>query len=789
MTRSPKRGSYTRRACNHCRRRKSKCDGCEPVCASCKASGHDCSWGPESAKKPTTKRYVDSLKNLNRQLELRNKFLERQLALLKPRLATEVPQDTPDLSLSISDRASPSSCGQSSPISTQSEPAFLKTEEQEDIDQIIAPTRHLHLGDNELQLYGPTSIFRLAPRTPERLTLNEEGANGSADAYRSLSQENPVLDSKLDWARHLPQGVGLTRLEHDRLLDLLFQFFTSWCLRIIPKLFQRDMHRCLSIPDIYPPLKTAHYSPMLHNALLAVATAFSDDPTIKNPDARRQFAEKARSCFEKECEFPKLSAITALSILANYYSSVNQPTLGYIYFGISARMSQALGLGIDCSPWVEAGLITHAGMLDRNWALWTTFCQDTTWSLYVGREFCTTLSPNSLTIPVPFVTPDLDQFLGNWPPEDNERPNHISGTFAATCSLMQIARDIADVVSNFSRLGAPQETNEFRVAQMDLKLSGWKNDLPPEIDFSKSNPCTPQQPHQLMLHLTYYWLIILLHRPFYRRRRSSEDVSDYTDHIKPCNQAAAEIMELVGIWRRQFSLRYVPITMIQVVSAAATIFVVAAVQAVSGPRVAHSALEAAEKNARAAIEYLREVGKSFAGATNVADILQNLLLQQVQSRKARRSPGSSPCVASRTPPIVSWQYPNSPLDGNAIGLNIDSNAIITGAPWWMEPSHPPLDGIHASIPNPQQTIGYPDAHYSSLAGALESPLSYQPPFGDGLGDSLYFPAGATLPGMNIGGILRGDSAFSGDSLMMFRSAEEAFYACQMGVPTVHATRH
>jgi hypothetical protein len=124
---------------------------------------------------------------------------------------------------------------------------------------------------------------------------------------------------------------------------------------------------------------------------------------------------------------------------------------------------RTVGLGIDCSPWVEAGLITHAGMLDRNWALWTTFCQvrpkthhayypvdvtfqDTTWSLYVGREFCTTSPVDSQVIPVPFVTPDLDPFLGNWPPGENDYPNHISATFAATCSLMQIAREVADTV-------------------------------------------------------------------------------------------------------------------------------------------------------------------------------------------------------------------------------------------------------------------------------------------------------------------------------------------------------
>jgi hypothetical protein len=66
---------------------------------------------------------------------------------------------------------------------------------------------------------------------------------------------------------------------------------------------------------------------------------------------------------------------------------------------------------------------------------------------------------------------------------------------------------------------------------LSLKLSSWKNDLPAEIDITKSSPSVPQ-PHQLMLHMTYYWLIILLHRPFYRRRRSFEDLDGYTDHIK-----------------------------------------------------------------------------------------------------------------------------------------------------------------------------------------------------------------------------------------------------------------
>lgn len=50
------------------------------------------------------------------------------------------------LGLRIPSRGSPPLFGSPpSPASTQSEPIYLKTEEQDDIDQIIAPTRHLHV--------------------------------------------------------------------------------------------------------------------------------------------------------------------------------------------------------------------------------------------------------------------------------------------------------------------------------------------------------------------------------------------------------------------------------------------------------------------------------------------------------------------------------------------------------------------------------------------------------------------------------------------------------------------
>lgn len=234
-------------------------------------------------------------------------------------------------------------------------------------------------------------------------------------------------------------------------------------------------------------------------------------------------------------------------------------------------------------------------------------------------------------------------------------------------------------------------------------------------------------------------------------------------------------MELAGIWRKNFLLRYVPITMIQVVSAAATIFVVAAVQAVSGPRIAHGALESAEKSAGTAIQYLREVGESFASATNVANILQNLIQQQVQARKARRSPGPSLSGVGHLATIASWQSPNSLPFGIVSGSAEDSNPISPLS--WAEHIGTPVDGIYT---NGEQSIGHSNTQYSTLAGALETPLGYNQPFGDGLGDSLYLPPAVALPGMGVGGLVRGDSVVAGDPLMMFRSPQQAFYA--LGMP-------
>lgn len=80
---------------------------------------------------------------------------------------------------------------------------------------------------------------------------------------------------------------------------------------------------------------------MLHNALVALATAFSDDPKIRDSKSRQYFADEAKRLWETEAAKPNIAVVHALSILASFHSTNGEQTIGYMYFGMSARLSQA----------------------------------------------------------------------------------------------------------------------------------------------------------------------------------------------------------------------------------------------------------------------------------------------------------------------------------------------------------------------------------------------------------------------------------------------------------------
>ncbi|KAF8152932.1 hypothetical protein B0H34DRAFT_677166 [Crassisporium funariophilum] len=648
------RGSYNP-ACDVCARKKTKCDGLKPVCQPCKAQGRqlECTWTKNPVRKPRTEAHFEAMhkraENLHKRAEEYRKYADYLESLLdqcqqhhhqhqsfdfrasRPSDNDGLlgpPQDALDNDfdytiMGADDGDMSSDSGNDPTVKAICLPAqSLKIEEGGQIlhHEITSPFRFDHP-----ESFQQASRFpALADNPDATYVLMVDGVKESDRNY------NPDFD----WSRHLPSAVPLDRRSHDRALDLLFKFFTSWCLRVVPALFLRDMYRALSVPPSHTPPKTPHYSPMLHNSLVALGLAFLDEPQFRDLKARQYFANTAKSFIESECQKPNLSVVHALSILASFHSSQGEQTLGYMYFGMSARMGQALGLGVDCSEWVKLGLMEEPDRLDRHWANWTTFSQDVCWSLYVGRDFCVPAPTDSM----PLVDIGFDQMpwvhtSAGIPPQ----PNHLTKTFEATCELLMISRPIMDVINGLNRARTRPFALEELISDIDLKLNTWKGSLAPELEVTvKSRPTAT--PHKLMLHLAYWWLFILLHRPFFHRKaRPIYSADREIDHVKLCRRAAENIMELLNTWRSLYTLRYCPITLIQTVFSAGTVYLLTATQASSGIRVAQKELRHSLDQEKLVLQYLQEIGKSWQCAGNISGILKNLMHEQLKPLLDRKT--------------------------------------------------------------------------------------------------------------------------------------------------------
>ncbi|XP_006455146.1 hypothetical protein AGABI2DRAFT_209475, partial [Agaricus bisporus var. bisporus H97] len=611
-------GSYTPKACSVCRHKKIKCDGGKPICESCVSGGRadECVYGKGAGRRPRSEGHYQTLCS---RISLLFKYAHHLESLL------DQCQREHAGSLACGYRQHRPECWEDPESPDVSVVEVVEEEDSENSEvanELCLPTQNLRLAEEGgLLLHGATAPFRYIsesmrpPMAPGLWALS--GAPNESYTLLVDGSDEACFDPNFDWSRHLPPEVHMDRRGHDKILDLVFKFYTSWCLRIVPPLFLRDMYRALKIPRNQTPPRLSHYSPMLHNAVLALGTGFSDDPTIRDLKTRLYFLEKAKSYIENECSRPHISVVNALSLIASFHSSQGDQTLGFIYFGMSSRVGQALGLRVDCGSWVGT-VISEEDQMDRNWTYWTTYCQDVYWSFYVGREFC--IPTTSKNVPIPFADADFDKL--DWyhaPSGIPPQPGYMSKTFSSTCQLSMIIKNIMDVVCSSTVL-------QRRISQSSvpsLALHRWHDNLPEELKNTarmRSNPT----PHLVQLHLTFHWSFILLHRPFYRRRSKSVINQDSViDHAKICKRSADATMELLTIWRDYFTLRYVPVTLIQTIFGAGTIYLSSALQSVEGVRVANKELSHAMTKTLECIQYLKEAGESWPCATKIASILRD----------------------------------------------------------------------------------------------------------------------------------------------------------------------
>jgi len=168
------------------------------------------------------------------------------------------------------------------------------------------------------------------------------------------------------------------------------------------------------------------------------------------------------------------------------------------------------------------------------------------------------------------------------------------------------------------------------IGNIDVELNMWKSSLTEDLDITPRSLLTAT-PHKLMLHLAYWWLCILLHRPFFQRKSKPIRSTDREiDHVKSCRSAAERIMELLYTWRTLYTLRYCPVTLVQTAFSAGTVYLLIAMQASSGARTADKELRHSLGQELLLQQYLQEVGLSWNCATNVSQSLRDLRKEHVR---------------------------------------------------------------------------------------------------------------------------------------------------------------
>jgi hypothetical protein len=103
-----------------------------------------------------------------------------------------------------------------------------------------------------------------------------------------------------------------------------------------------------------------------------------------------------------------------------------------------------------------------------------------------------------------------------------------------------------------------------------LHLDTWYNNLPEGLTISARSATKPL-PNVIVLNIAYWWLLLLLHRPFYARTlrsasNASTDIpSSFTDlSVKICDRATVKIVHLVMLFEKCHGMRYFPLSMLQV---------------------------------------------------------------------------------------------------------------------------------------------------------------------------------------------------------------------------------
>ncbi|KAF2035527.1 hypothetical protein EK21DRAFT_53843 [Setomelanomma holmii] len=514
-------------ACVPCRKRKSKCDGGTPVCATCTAVYKtECFYDPESESRRSkaastsapsagTKRDASVVTSSPSSSNSASsaEFIIRSLRQLPEEHVHEfISHIRKDPKADIPTLAESWRKNVSLPPSAPLESLSLES----DLSVLLGKPAITHYGQSTH--FGHSAGLGLVP----------EDENFGVGQVRT---RNPHLNRK---------GTTWTTVTSDlafveKLLILYFTWNHPFYILFSRECFYKDFRAG----------RDKYCSPLLVNAICAYACHLTDDPAGRTDPSNFRtagdhfFAEARRLLFEDET--PSLTTTQALCVMSMREPSAGRDSPGFSYIGRCMRMCVELGLHLNNSASPMLGL-TPSEIEVRKVTFWGCYTVDSVYSICLGRIAQLPRAAVTLDKPILEEVPEI--------PEAFPGAARVQPGIVTTRMFLQEFTMLSELINdnNYIFYAPKERLTSSKLLECYNKYQAWYRKLPSQLAIEgKKHP----EPHVLVLHMLYHTIIVHLFRPMLKVELIHSD-------LRPrdiCIEAANKVSSIVRIYRQSYDFR------------------------------------------------------------------------------------------------------------------------------------------------------------------------------------------------------------------------------------------
>ncbi|KAF9246983.1 fungal-specific transcription factor domain-containing protein [Melanogaster broomeanus] len=524
------------RACESCRRKKIKCDGCEPTCAQCQSSGSQCTWLQTKDRAALSRHYVQELEARLLHMESLFSQITPVLEQLGPSLNLPPIADSstalgdtregslPPASAVLHAMSSKAAADTRTEDSSSPESSGIKMEDDvsESFGQ-LALDEHGHLrwigGSSTMSLI---QSFRALTTNPlHRVSPMEEDPRAPGPSVNKLYFPASVFFGKIH-ALPGPEEVEYPDEDLcDKMIEAYFERF-HFLMPVLdkPSFMVRYRHLMGRRSDTaFIQAEAAFISVVF--AVFACAARLVNDPRLTGdfPDDGGMgmiYYERALILHYISHASIEVFHVQSFILMSSFLCSVNCLPQAWLLVGQALRSAQDLGL--HRSP--RRLVISSIDKETRRKIWWGVYCLDRMLALALGRPLGIEDSDCDVEFPV-----DVDdEFLPEYFRGVNisqQPPSLMSGTIALVTLYQLAGRVLRQVyaIDNCKEVLEPEKRVELQcsVETLDLELARWFEDLSPS--FRNTNTRDKHNAMAVVLCSHYYSVLTTLHRNFLPVRR------------------------------------------------------------------------------------------------------------------------------------------------------------------------------------------------------------------------------------------------------------------------------